>query len=76
MGFAGEKSTGWSGPLVDSMQDLQETPLRVEVIAEMNMSSRLTTTVCPRHIPINWASIECYHSATGKTEEVRDFGAK
>lgn len=69
MAFIGEKSTGWSGPLGDFIQELQETPLRVMLTADLTMNSSLTTGVCPRDIPINRVSMERYQSAIeGRTE--------
>lgn len=69
MAFIGEKSTGWSGPLGDFIQELQETPLRVMLTADLTMNSSLTTAVCPRDIPINRVSMERYQSAIeGRTE--------
>lgn len=69
MAFIGKKSTGWSGPLADFIQELQETPLRVKLIADLTMNSRLTTTVCPRDIPINCVSMEHYQSAIEQKTE-------
>lgn len=71
--FIGGKSTGWSGPLDDFIQELQETPLRVKLIAELNMNSSLTTTVCPRDIPINCVSMERYQSAIEERTEEENF---
>lgn len=69
MVFIGEKSTGWSGPRDDSIQELQETPLRLELIAKLTMNSSLTTTVCPWEISINCVSMEHYQSAIEERTE-------
>lgn len=73
MAFIEGKSTGWSGPLDDFIQELQETPLRVKLIAELTMNSSLTTSVCPWDIPINCVSMEHYQSAIEEKTEAENF---
>lgn len=70
MAFIGEKSTGWSGPRGDFIQELQESLLRVKLMADWTMNSRLTTAACPpRDIPISCVSAERYQSAIKKRTE-------
>lgn len=60
MAFIGEKSTGWSGPRGDFIQELQESLLRVKLMADSTMNSRLTTAACP---PETFPSAACQWSA-------------
>lgn len=76
MAFIGEKSTERSGPTDDFIQELQETPLRVKLIAELLVNSSLTTTVYPRDIPSNCEPMERYQSAIEETEGERDHQRK
>lgn len=70
MAFIGEKSTGWSGPQGDFIQELQESLLRLKLMADSTMNSRLTTAACPpRDIPISCVSAERYQSAIKKRTE-------
>lgn len=69
MACIGGKSTGWSGPLDDSVQDLQENPLRLNLIAQLTMNYSLTTTICPQDIPINCVSMERYQTGIEKKLE-------
>lgn len=60
MAFIGEKSTGWSGPRGDFIQELQESLLRVKLMGDSTMNSRLTTAACP---PETLPSAACQRSA-------------